>query len=105
MKISYSKSQMEKVVDFLSLNNINFIGKNEEIRKTILKEMEVLAGEPTLSFVGTMGFTLLPEYDEEDDHMMIDIVVDLSVSAETFYDDDVESFEIIDDESAKEQLN
>lgn len=105
MKISYSKSQLEKVVDFLALNNKSFLGKNEVIRHAILKEMEVLAGDPTLAFVGTMGFTLLSEYDEEDDHMMVDIIVDLSVSTETFYEDDVETFEILDPEDAKEILN
>lgn len=103
MKISYSKSQLEKVVDFLALNNKTFLGKNEVIRQAILKEMEVLAEDPTLSFVGTMGFTLLCEYDEDDNHIMIDIIVDLSVSTDTFRDEDIETFEISDD--PKEQLN
>jgi hypothetical protein len=105
MKISYSKSQLKKVVDFIALNNKTFIGQYEIIRKTILKEMEVLANDPTLSYVGTMGFTLLSEYDEVDDHMMIDIIVDLSMSQDTFHEDDIASFEILDPEEAKEILN
>lgn len=65
VRITYSKEQLEAAVDFISDNNIYFLGKKEEIRQSILDMMRKIAKDPDDFINGTMGFVLWGEREFE----------------------------------------
>jgi len=85
--IIYSKVQLEAAVDFISENNLAFLGKKTHIRESILEHVRELAERfPDLNSIGTMGYTILASIEEEEgiDHdrnlMLIEILVDPGLS-------------------------
>jgi len=65
IRISYSQSQLDNAVDFISRNHPSFTDKDEEILDTIKEYMIKLAQDPECTHLSTMGFTLIPDREFE----------------------------------------
>lgn len=87
VKLSYSKNQLEEAVKFIGDNNQFFIGQYDLIRSTILKYMIDFAKNKDLSTIGSMGFFLTADFNEEsvdydENTLDIDIHVDPNLGKE-----------------------
>lgn len=85
VKVVYSQLQLEYAVGFLSVNNSSFLGQENEIRQTILNEINHLVGDPNIPFVSVMGFTLISDWtfagiDFDENICHIEILVDPSIN-------------------------
>lgn len=59
IKVLYSKSELDATVKFISTYNQFFIGKDSEIRDSILRTVDgVIEQFPSPPFTGTMGFMI-----------------------------------------------
>lgn len=94
MKIIYSETQLECAVDFISQTNESFLGKDEEIRSTIIETMLELANDNDSTSIGTIGVRLFADKEFEDmdcdeNVCRIEIYVDPSLHLinEAFEDD------------------
>lgn len=100
IRISYSQTQLEKAVNFISRHNEVFKGKKTEIRETILEYMEKMAKDPNMTFIGTMGFTLIgdrefEDMDNDDNLIRIEISVDPALGDDDqFADGDYQEYTI-----------
>jgi hypothetical protein len=65
IEINYSKAELEAAVKFLSKHNTSFLGKDEEIRQTILDYINKLSTDVDRWMIGTMGFVILAEREFE----------------------------------------
>jgi hypothetical protein len=82
--LNYSQIQLDSAISFISLNNQNFLEKDEEIRQTILEGMAHLAQETSTQFYSTMGFTLIADrefesVDSDENVCRVEILVDPSI--------------------------
>lgn len=95
--LNYSQIQFDSAVSFISLNNPNFLEKDEEIRQTILDAMTSLAQDVNVQFYSTMGFTLIADrefesVDSDENLCRIEILVDPSMHLiDEMDEDDIQS--------------
>ncbi len=85
VKVSYSKVQFKLAVDFIAKNNKFFIGKYEEIEKSLLENIKLLSSKPDQFSIGTMGFTLIAErlfedLENDENACWVEILIDPAVS-------------------------
>lgn len=92
IKYSYSQSQLDGAVSFLSKYNSFFTGKDDEIRASIITSMEEMAALfPACGMMGTMGYTINSEFfseesmDHDDNHVHFDILVDPGLTSDDRY--------------------
>jgi hypothetical protein len=92
IKYSYSQSQLDGAVKFLSKYNSYFTGQDEEIKASIMATMEEMAGLfPSCGMMGTMGYTIQSEFfseesmDHDDNSVHFDILVDPAMASEDRY--------------------
>ena len=93
IRISYSKTQFEKAVQFIANNNQHFKGQKNLIRESILEYMEKMAADPNRTFMGTMGFILiadreLEDMDNDENVIRIDINVDPGLGNDNIFSED-----------------
>lgn len=98
--LNYSQIQLDSAVSFISLNNQNFLEKDDEIRQSIMEGMAHLAQETSAQFYSTMGFTLIADrefesVDSDENVCRIEIMVDPSIHLIDEMDvEDIQSLEI-----------
>lgn len=93
LKLTYSKTQFEAAVKFISKHNKHFKGQKDYIRESLLETMHSLAVNPNTTYLGTMGFVLVPDrtfedMDGDEYSCHIDINVDPSLGSEDYWNDD-----------------
>lgn len=93
IKISYSKIQLERAIEFIADHNDSFYGQVDFIRTSILESIERLAKDPRATYLGTMGFTLIADrelenLDCDDNTVRIEILVDPALGDDDMYLDD-----------------
>jgi hypothetical protein len=81
VNITYSKIQLERAVQFISLHNKSFFGQTKQIKKIILKEIDKLVADIDVVFAGTMGFIIIADrsfedLDNDENNCRIEIFVD-----------------------------
>jgi hypothetical protein len=92
IRISYSQTQLDSAVKFISENNEHFYGQDDYIRKSILEYMERMAKDPNSTFIGTMGFTLIgdrefEDLDNDENVVRVEILVDPGLGNDDMYSD------------------
>ncbi len=65
IKITYIQKQLNQAVEYISQNNLSFLGKDDEIRESILSSMIDLAKDQELDSLATMGYILVTDKDFE----------------------------------------
>jgi hypothetical protein len=98
INLIYSKIQLEDAVNFISKNNPNFLGEKEYIRNKIISSMESLAKEENVSYVASMGFLLISDFnyesmDNDENSCRIEIFVDPSLGYD-FLESDYVSYKL-----------
>lgn len=92
IKVSYSKKNLTRAVDFISKHNSSFKGKKSYIRKRILEMIDEVACNPSSTYIGSMGCMLIPDREFEDfetdeNLCRIEIYVDPSLMENNVYFD------------------
>ena len=102
IKVSYSESQLEACIKFISANNETFRGKDEAIRQSLRRSIQnLIDGFPNSTMSGTMGYFVsvadIVEEGIEDDQneMFLEFTVDPGVGKKNWTDDDYHS-EVVD---------
>jgi len=88
--VSYSEQQLEATVAYISTHNPFFQGREADIRNSIKDSIQRLAKDPETWMVGTMGYTLMGDWefegiDNDVNYLHIDISVDLLVGQDKDY--------------------
>lgn len=101
--LNYSQIQFDSAVSFISLNNPNFLEKDEEIRQTILDAMLSLTKNVNIQFYSTMGFTLIADrefesVDLDENICRVEILVDPSMHLIDDMDEDDIQCQILETE-------
>lgn len=101
IKITYSQMQLECAIDYISQNNQNFLGQEEEIKNTIMEYMTKIAKDPDATFVSIMGFILVADrefesLDNDENICNVEIYVDPSMGIIDEIDDLDGQSQIID---------
>lgn len=98
IKISYSKSQLEACIKFISANNEHFRGKDDAIRQSMRLSIETLIqGFPNTTASGTMGYMVYAHdlaeegLDEDENQMFFEFSVDPGLGSKNWTDDDYHS--------------
>lgn len=65
VKYSYSKTQLEETVKYISRKNEHFQGQKDYIRNEIMRTMDELAKNSESLFAGTMGFIVIADREFE----------------------------------------
>lgn len=65
VQINYSQTELDKAVEFISKHNPTFYGQDDTIRATILDCMKEVALNPKSWIMGTMGFMLIGDREDE----------------------------------------
>lgn len=96
VRIIYSKEQLEAAVDFISIHNAYFRGKNDYIRDCIIKTMRRIAKNPEEWINGTMGFVLWGDRefegmnsDENTVHFEISVNPALDCAEDTYVEETI----------------
>lgn len=63
--ITYDLKQLDMAVKFISKHNKYFAGQSDNIRNSIFNHMKELALNPDHSMIGTMGYMLIGDMEEE----------------------------------------
>lgn len=100
IKISYSKIQLQRAIDFIAEHNDTFYGQVDYIRSSILESIERMAKDPNCTYLGTMGFTLIADremedLDNEENIVRIEILVDPALGDDDIYLDEDHFEEVI----------
>jgi hypothetical protein len=100
IKISYSKIQLERAIEFIAEHNDSFYGQVDYIRQSILESIEQLAKDPQATYLGTMGFTLIADreienLDCDENIVRIDILVDPALGDDDMFLDEDHYEEVI----------
>lgn len=95
IKVSYSRKNLERAVNFIAKHNKTFKGKKSYIRNRILEMILELSKDPTSNYIGSIGCMLIPDREFEDfetdeNVCRIEIYVDPSLMDDDLYlDNDV----------------
>lgn len=88
VKWTYSKSQLEAAVKFISKHNENFYGKDDYIRESILGSMHrIVEGYPNTTHIATMGYIItysvdsLESMDDDETTLSVEVWVDPTLGA------------------------
>jgi hypothetical protein len=100
IKISYSKIQLEKAVNFIARYNSYQKGEYEKIRHSILDSIQRIAIDPETIYTGTMGYMLIADREFEDlnndeNTCRIEITVDPALGCDDRWFDDNYHEEVI----------
>lgn len=97
VKVCYSEIALQKTVEFISANNKFFLGKDTEIKNSLLQAIRHLTREfPDGRFYGTMGYTLTAEVleqesmDGDENVLYVDFLVDPALGAKDLNDQELE---------------
>lgn len=104
-RFQYSKLQFEDVVKFISDNNEFFKGRDGDIRSALLSSIRELAEEPNVSYIGTLGFTVMKSLEEDNDgseFWFMEILVDPGLGNPKRYEEDADEWY---DSKSEEVLN
>lgn len=97
IKISYSKTQLEKTIEFVSKHNEFFLGKDDYIRSAVMDIVHELAANPEGTWMGTMGFVVsiservVEDLDHDYNYVAVDFLVDPALGQHIYTDDDYHS--------------
>lgn len=90
VKYTYSQSELESAVKFISQHNKYFLGRDDEIKFAMMESMEYEAKKfPNCSWFSTMGFMIQPEdiFEESIDVNQNSIHFSIYVDPSLFLDD------------------
>ena len=85
MMIHYSRTQLDSAINFIVDHNKFMKDSEDFVRQQILEKMEILALDPSISTISTMGFLLVCSdcqyegIDHDENECRIEIYVDPSV--------------------------
>lgn len=84
IRILYSQAQLDSVVEYISQNNENFLGKNKEVLQAIEDSIAILAADYDSMSLGTMGFLITADrefegIDSDENICRIEIYVDPTI--------------------------